>query len=111
MGRPKGSLNKKTIEQVAAVEATGETPLEYMLRVMRDREQPKDRRDDMAKAAAPYVHAKLAAVEHSGSVAMTHEDALEQLDEQAKRNLGEVPARSAVLRGGLSEDQDKGRLN
>jgi hypothetical protein len=29
-----------------------------MLRVMRDPIQPNQRRDEMARAAAPYVHAK-----------------------------------------------------
>jgi hypothetical protein len=37
-----------------------------MLRVMRDDSAETSRRDDMAKAAAPYVHAKLASVEHGG---------------------------------------------
>ena len=35
-GRKKGSLNKVTSEMKAAIAASGETPLEYMLRVMRD---------------------------------------------------------------------------
>ena len=35
-GRPKGAVNKATAEAKAAVEASGETPLEYMIRVMRD---------------------------------------------------------------------------
>jgi len=59
-GRPKGSLNKKTAEKIAAISAGGELPLDYMLRVLRDPTQEHSRRDDMAKAAAPYVHAKLA---------------------------------------------------
>lgn len=67
-GRPKGEPNKKTAELQAAIAASGETPLEYMLRVMRDKTQKWDRRDEMAKAAAPYVHAKLANVEHSGKI-------------------------------------------
>jgi hypothetical protein len=39
-----------------------------MLAVMRDPDEPPERRDEMAKAAAPYVHPKLAATElqHSG---------------------------------------------
>ena len=32
------------------------TPLDYMLKIMRDRCQPPDRRDRMAQLAAPYVH-------------------------------------------------------
>lgn len=62
-GRPKGSPNKKTAEVIAAIEESGETPLDYMLRVMRDAEGGMDRRDDMAKAAAPYVHSKLAQID------------------------------------------------
>jgi hypothetical protein len=62
-GRPPGTLNKKTAELVAVVEATGETPLDYMLRVMRDTSQPHERRDEMAAKAAPYVHARLSNIE------------------------------------------------
>ena len=35
-GRKKGSVNKVTSEMKAAIAASGETPLEYMLRIMRD---------------------------------------------------------------------------
>lgn len=41
-------------------------PLDYMLEILRDETAPRDDRMDAAKAAAPYVHAKLASVEHSG---------------------------------------------
>ena len=44
----------------------GETPLEYMLRIMRDEAAESTRRDDMAKAAAPYLHPRLSCVEHTG---------------------------------------------
>lgn len=63
LGRPKGSLNKKTAEKLAEIASTGELPLDYMLRVMRDPEQEHSRRDEMAKAAAPFVHAKLSNIE------------------------------------------------
>jgi hypothetical protein len=65
-GRKPGKPNKRTAELQAEVAATGETPIDYMLRVMRDRSVEHDRRDDMAKAAAPYIHPKLAAIEHTG---------------------------------------------
>jgi hypothetical protein len=68
-GRKAGMPNRKTAETQAAVAASGITPLDYMLSVMRDTAAEPDRRDDMAKAAAPYVHAKLAAIEHSGGIA------------------------------------------
>lgn len=41
----------------------GISPLQYMLRVMRDDSAPPERRDDMAKAAAPFVHPKLQSIE------------------------------------------------
>ena len=62
-GRKPGTPNRVTAELQAAVAASGETPLDYMLLVMRDAGEEPSRRDDMAKAAAPYVHAKLAAVD------------------------------------------------
>ncbi len=62
-GRPKGSRNKRTRALIEAVEAGGETPLQYMLRVMRDPNADAKRRDAMATAAAPYLHSKLSAVD------------------------------------------------
>lgn len=41
-------------------------PLDYMLSILRDENMAPDARMDAAKAAAPYVHAKLASVEHKG---------------------------------------------
>ena len=60
-GKKKGVRAKKTVELLEAVQATGETPLEYMLRVMRDATAEDGRRDDMAKSAAPYLHSKMPA--------------------------------------------------
>ncbi len=39
--------------------AGGQTPLEFMLMVMRDDKQDLKLRCDMAKSAAPYCHPKL----------------------------------------------------
>ena len=41
------------------VEMTSFSPLEYALHVMNDPRESKDRRDRLAVAAMPYVHAKL----------------------------------------------------
>jgi hypothetical protein len=74
-GRKKGSATAKTREIADKAIAEGITPLEYMLEVMR---RPSDHEDEKiqlareamrfeaAKAAAPYMHPRLAAVEHSG---------------------------------------------
>jgi len=44
-------------------DATSESPLDYMLRVMRDPGTDDERRDAMAKAALPYMHARLTSVD------------------------------------------------
>jgi hypothetical protein len=62
-GRTAGTLNKRTREMLDEIASTGEAPLQYMLRVMRDSEASPARRDAMAIAAAPYVHSKLAQVD------------------------------------------------
>lgn len=62
-GKPRGAKRRITEEAIERA-ADGETPLEYMLRIMRDRGQADDRRDKMAIAAASYMHPR--AVEVSG---------------------------------------------
>jgi hypothetical protein len=44
-----------------AAAADAISPLQYMLEVMRDPQADLKRRDDMAKTAAPYVHARIGA--------------------------------------------------
>jgi hypothetical protein len=63
-GRRKGTPNRRTAEMRAEMTASGEMPLAYMMRIMRDPTTEPHRRDAMAKAAAPYVHPTLAAVAH-----------------------------------------------
>jgi hypothetical protein len=72
-GRKKGTPNrftsadtKRAVEAEARLAETGESPRDYMLRVMRDPAAKPERRDAMAKAVAPYCHPQLAAVKHSG---------------------------------------------
>jgi hypothetical protein len=73
-GRKKGVPNKRTAEIQEAVEASGLTPLEYMLQVLRDVATEPRERLAAAVAAAPYVHAKLASVELKGSLRLTKTD-------------------------------------
>jgi hypothetical protein len=65
-GRKPGVANKASIARQAEVAAGGMTPLEYMLKVMRDPTAEHPRRQAMAVAAAPYVHPKLASTEITG---------------------------------------------
>ena len=53
--------------RAALADTSGETPLHYMLRVMRDQAADDKRRDTMAVAAAAFMHPKLNAIEHSGN--------------------------------------------
>lgn len=67
-------------EARAKAAAEGLTPLEYLLGLLRDETKTYEVRVDAAKAAAPYLHARLAAVEHSGAVTLSHEAMLDELD-------------------------------
>lgn len=62
-GRKKGTPNRITVAWRDGALASGLSPLDYMLRVMRDENEAPDRRLDAAARAAPYVHQRLAAVE------------------------------------------------
>jgi Family of unknown function (DUF5681) len=64
-GRPKGARNKRTRDLVQAAQAGGELPVDFLLRTMRDENQPIERRLEAAKSAAPYLHPKISTVEHS----------------------------------------------
>jgi hypothetical protein len=56
-GRQKGGVDK--IKREAILAAQGITPLDYMLGIIRNEQEDKTVRLDAAKAAAPYVHARL----------------------------------------------------
>jgi hypothetical protein len=64
-GRKKSTPNKTTAARQAEITASGLTPLDFMLEVMRNEENELATRLDAAVKAAPYVHPKLAAIDHS----------------------------------------------
>jgi len=61
-GRKPGVPNKVTAKREAEIAESGLTPLEYMLSILRDETQEVAARFEAAKQAAPYCHAKLAAM-------------------------------------------------
>ncbi len=75
-GRKPGAATKRTREVADKAASEGITPLEYMLQVMRTEPSAELEARDMlsaivlrfeaAKAAAPYIHPKLSAVEVTG---------------------------------------------
>ena len=92
-GRPSGAKNKASAKREAEIAASGLTPLDYMLKVMRDRKKPADMRLDAAAKAASFVHPKLASIIHKGDTQQTI--VVVQVDGQqyasiAKRLLKEV---------------------
>lgn len=78
-------------EVVREVRKKGDTPLEYMLSVMRDDTVDNKRRDAMAAAAAPYLHPRLSNatlnVKNTGSLReLTTDELIAAL--QSKRDSG-----------------------
>jgi hypothetical protein len=67
-GRPKGRATNLADKAREEALQGGISPLEYLLGVMRDEDQDDARRLDAAKAAAPYVHARLASAEIKADV-------------------------------------------
>lgn len=65
-GRVKGTPNKATAAKAAQIAASGLTPLDYLLSIMRDEKADEAKRIDAAKAAAPYVHPKRQPVDGDG---------------------------------------------
>lgn len=65
-GRPAGAVTRKSRQMAEKAMEEGLLPLEYMLQVLRN--EGADTKDRMwaAEKAAPYVHARLASVEHTG---------------------------------------------
>ena len=61
-GRPKGSGNKFT-KDISEILEDNQSPLEYMLSVMNNTDNDQRERLDAAKAAAPYIHARIAHIE------------------------------------------------
>lgn len=69
-GRPKGAATKRSREIADRESQNGITPLEVMLKAMRAHvdKNDLDAAASIAKDAAPYMHAKLASVQHQGKV-------------------------------------------
>lgn len=55
-GRPKGSVSKRHVEMLAGAVSEGITPVEYMLKVLRDENADDKSKAWAAEKAAPYIH-------------------------------------------------------
>lgn len=96
-GRKKGSVNKTTVAVRRAVRdvfASGLTPLDVLLKTMREAWEGGDKKVAVACAekAAPYCHPRLAAIEHSGELKLNvHEERLKSLLADAGASISAEP--------------------
>lgn len=94
-GRPKGAKAPKAKPiKVApdikkAARQSGMSPLDYMLTVMNDEDADNDRRDRMAVAAAPFVHAR--ATDAVGGKKEQQQAEAERLAEDSRFAVPEPP--------------------
>ncbi len=113
-GRQKGTKNKvsKREKMRQECEASGLTPLEYMISLLRDPAAPREERKWAAAQAAPYIHAKLQATTISGDkdaplIPPTRRDELFGTVEQARR-IAFVLARGSAAERELAEGDAPG---
>jgi hypothetical protein len=92
-GRRKGSRNKASAAKERAIAKSGLTPLEFMLKVMRDEKVLVVVRLDAAKAAASYVHPKLSSVTHGGAVGTYAAENLRELSDAELTSFAAILAR------------------
>ena len=81
-GRKKnsGRAARAAEHAIRVVAKSKKSPLEYLLHVM-THSPDENRRFEAAKAAAPYVHPRLQAIEHSGEIVSKHEQMLDELEQ------------------------------
>ena len=98
-GRPRGAINFTMRDILSAAAETGELPIAYMLRVMRDKDAPDARRDEMAKTAALYLHTKLTALPFDDALSLEL-GPVEQNGAQAPEELhDDIPIPQEKLNG------------
>lgn len=101
-GRKPGAATKKTREAAELILAAGITPLGYFQGLLEGTMAFDEVKFEAAKAAAPYVHARLAAVEHSGSVGIKRatevsDDELAHIAAGRSEGTAEAPVDPAQL--------------
>ena len=96
-GRRKGTPNRATAAKAAEIAASGMTPLDYMISVMRDETASRPERLEAAAKAAPYVHPRLSAIEYTAPAEPEEDVDLSELNaeerELLRRLLESVEAR------------------
>lgn len=107
-GRKAGGTNARTRERkakIAAAVASGLSPLEFLLKEMRDETLPREQRWLLAKWCMPFIHPHLANIQMTKSVrAMTREELQWAINDAEKGALpGDGAWQPRVVTGGRRE--------
>ena len=106
-GRPKGIVNKRDAKRAADIEASGLSPLDFMLEVLRHPALYNvSQRMWAANAAAPYVHRKMPIAIEGGDKPLTVIDAtkLASMGTAELEKLAVVLEQLGVGAGGFGGD-------
>ena len=90
-GRRRGVTNKRTQRFRADVSDAGITPLGYMTAVLNDPDEPPERKQWAAAAAAPFIHPRLAVVDST----VRRVDDTPQLTDEQRRERARAVIREA----------------
>jgi hypothetical protein len=105
-GRQRGTLNKRTLAKIAEAKARAaemaigrhETPLDFMLAVMRMVELPLKARMQAAKDAAPYVHYRLVSNENlDAAMNADPERSSDEIRDDLRRLLTEMGVEPRII--------------
>ena len=106
-GRPKGTANKRNAKRAADIAASGLTPLEFMMEVLRNPSLYNvSQRMWAANASAPYVHRKMPIAIEGGDKPLTVIDAtkLASMGTAELEKLAAVLEQLGVGMGGFGGD-------
>jgi hypothetical protein len=86
-GRQKGTPNRASAAKADEIAASGMTPLDYLISVMRVETATPPERLEAAAKAAPYVHPRLSAIEYTGPAEPEEDPDLSELDPEERDQL------------------------
>ncbi len=89
-GRQRGARNRATAARERKIAASGQTPLEYMLQILRDEDSEDEDRRWAATTAAPYVHPRIQPIVYRG-------DDGKPVDDDVEFDIREVARRLALV--------------
>ena len=93
-GRPRGNSNMRSLDLATRIEEEGLTPVEYLVSVYRNKRASQSLRLAAARAAAPYVHSRLCAIEMD--IITDNRDVTELSNEELSQMLAETREKIAA---------------